>query len=513
MPILPFFQAPLTAHAIKSFFSPQRPQRTRRFTEEKQEQRFYAFPLRTSANLRALCGQSKSLYSDLVLLATLSLPAAANPFETTLANGLKVIVKEDHRAPTVTHMVWYRVGSLDEYNGTTGVAHALEHMMFKGTAQHGPGEFNKLVAAAGGNDNAFTTQDYTAYFQLIPKEALANMMALEADRMANLQIDDALFAKEIEVIKEERRWRTDDQPRSKAYEALMATVYHAHPYGRPVIGWMPDISNMTAQDARDWYARWYGPNNATLVVVGDVAHEAVFKLAADTYGKLAARSLPTRKAQTEPAQEGIRRVTVKAPAELPYLMLAWRAPSLSSLDTKTPATREALALQVLAAVLDGYDGARMNRALVRERKLAVSAGAGYDPTSRGQQSLFVLEGVPSKGVSVAKLEAALRGEISRVAKDGVSAAELTRIKAQLLAGKVFSRDSNMGQAMQIGALEMSGFSWRDEEALLDALRSVTPSEVQAAAKHLLTDDTLSVAELVPLPIDPKVPKVAPQFKY
>ncbi|MBS1208728.1 MAG: peptidase [Proteobacteria bacterium] len=447
----------------------------------------------------------------LMLLASLS--ASANPFETTLPNGLKVVVKEDHRAPTVTHMVWYRVGSLDEFNGTTGVAHALEHMMFKGTTLHGPGEFNKLVAAAGGQDNAFTTQDYTAYFQQIPAAQLGAMMALEADRMANLVVDDALFAKEIAVIKEERRWRTDDQPRSKVYETLMAAVYQAHPYGRPVIGWMPDLDNLTAQDVRDWYARWYGPNNATLVVVGDVEHEAVFKLAADTYGKLATRALPTRKVQSEPPQAGIRRVTVKAPAELPYLMLAWRAPALTDLDGKTPASREAYALQVLAAVLDGYDGARLNRSLVRERKLAVSAGAGYDPISRGQQSLFLLEGVPSKGVTVTQLERALRAEIARVAKDGVSEAELQRIKAQLVASKVFARDSMMGQAMQIGGLEVLGLSWHDEDKLFEQLRSISTAEVQTAAKQLLSDDTLTVADLVPLPIDPKAPKVAPNFKY
>jgi zinc protease len=296
--------------------------------------------------------------SALFLLAPISLPAIANPFETTLPNGLKVVVKEDPRAPTVTHMVWYRVGSLDELNGTTGVAHALEHMMFKGTAAYGPGEFNKRVAAAGGQDNAFTSQDYTAYFQRVPKGKLGEMMALEADRMAHLRIDDALFAKEIEVIKEERRMRTDDQPRAKVYEALMGAVYDAHPYGRPVIGWMQDLDNMNAQDLRDWYARWYGPNNATLIVVGDVDHAAVFKLAAETYGTLAARPLLIRKAQGEAPQTGMRRITIKAPAELPYLMLAWRAPALLDLAGKTPAARQAYALQILAAVLDGYDGAR-----------------------------------------------------------------------------------------------------------------------------------------------------------
>jgi zinc protease len=454
-----------------------------------------------------------ALLGTVLLLGSQAGTAFAEPFESILPNGIKVIVQEDHRAPTVTHMVWYRVGSLDEFNGTTGVAHALEHMMFKGTAQHGPGEFNRLVAAAGGQDNAFTTQDYTAYFQRIPKQGLEDMMALEADRMSQLLIDDDAFSKEMAVIKEERRWRTDDQPRAKVYEALMGTIYHAHPYGRPVIGWMPDLDNLTAQDVRDWYKRWYAPNNAIVVVVGDVDHNAVFKTAAQTYGALPARELPPRKHQSEPEQAGLRQITVKAPAELPYLALAWRAPSLDKLDGHTPQERAPYALQVLAAVLDGYDGARLNRTLVNDKKIAISAGAGFDPLSRGQQSVFILEGVPSKGVSIASLEAALRAQIAQVADKGVSTAELGRIKAQLVAQKVFARDSQMGQAMQIGGLEVIGRSWRDEDIMFEQVRSVTAAEVQAAAKSLLGDDALTVADLVPLPLDPNRPKNAPDFKY
>jgi zinc protease len=225
----------------------------------------------------------------LVLATALAGPVWANPFETALPNGMKLIVKEDRRSPSVVHMVWYRVGAMDEVDGTSGVAHLLEHMMFKGTKKFGPGEFNKQVAAAGGRDNAFTSHDYTAYFQQVPKEALGRMMALEADRMAHLQVTDESFKKEIEVVKEERRLRTDDKPRALVVEQLMATAFQAHPYRRPIIGWMSDLENMTAQDARDWYQRWYVPNNATLVVVGDVDHKAVFKEAAASYGKVKAR--------------------------------------------------------------------------------------------------------------------------------------------------------------------------------------------------------------------------------
>lgn len=441
-------------------------------------------------SLRALLGAC--------LLA--ALPALANPYETTLANGLKVVVKEDRRAPTVVHMLWYRVGALDELTGTTGVAHALEHMMFKGTQRHGPGEFNRLVAEAGGRDNAFTSYDFTAYFQQVPKQSLASMMALEADRMAGLVVNDELFAKEMAVIKEERRWRTDDQPRAKLFESLLRSVYHAHPYGRPIIGWMNDLDNLRAQDVRDWHAAFYAPNNATLVVVGDVDHAEVFRLAETHYGVVPKRALAQRKPLAEPPQQGPRRVTVRAPAELPYLALVWRAPALGALDAQDEATQQAYALQVLAGVLDGYDAARLPRRLVREGKQAVSVGAGYDPLNRGQEALFVLEGVPSAGVPVAKLEQALRAELARVAREGVREQELERVKTQLVAGKVFAQDSLMGQAMQIGGLEVLGRSWRDEEILHQRLRAVTAAQVQAAAQSLLADDALSVGELQPLPM-------------
>ncbi|MCA1938896.1 MAG: insulinase family protein, partial [Dechloromonas sp.] len=290
-----------------------------------------------------------------VLLAPWLLSAAlANPYETTLDNGLKVIVKEDRRAPTAVHMVWYRVGSMDEVDGTSGVAHVLEHMMFKGTPTVGPGEFNKRVAAAGGRDNAFTSRDYTAYFQQIPRERLAEMMALEADRMRHLTVDPKEFAQEIKVVMEERRMRTDDDPQAKLFEQMNAVAYQAHPYRRPIIGWMNDLENMTAEDARAWYDTWYVPNNAYVVVSGDVDHQEVFALAREHYGALAARPLPTRKAQVEPRQEGTRQLTTKGPAELPVLIMGYKAPIL-----RNPASdRDPYALEILGGILDGHDAAR-----------------------------------------------------------------------------------------------------------------------------------------------------------
>ena len=432
------------------------------------------------------------------LSATFAAPAWANPFESTLPNGMKLIVKEDRRAPSVVHMVWYKVGAMDEVDGTSGVAHLLEHMMFKGTRKVGPGEFNKRVAAVGGRDNAFTSYDYTAYFQQVPKEALGRMMTLEADRMVNLQVTDDSFKKEIEVVKEERRLRTDDKPRSLVVEQLMATAFQAHPYRRPVIGWMSDLDNMTAQDARDWYQRWYVPNNATLVVVGDVDHQTVFKDAARTYGALKTRALPPRKPLSEPEQSGPRRTVVKAPADLPYVALAWRVPTLR--DVK--ADGDFYALQVLAAVLDGYDGARLAKNIVRGSRVAVTAGAGYDGSARGE-SLFVLDGAPAAGKSVADVEAALLAEVTRIQNEGVSEDELRRVKVQAVAGQVYKRDSLMGQAMEIGMDEMVGLSWKLDAEMLERIRAVSAAEVQAVAKKYFRAETLTVAQLDPLPMDPQ----------
>jgi zinc protease len=422
-------------------------------------------------------------------------PSLAETFEQTLPNGLRVIVKEDRRAPVAVHMVWYRAGAMDENDGTSGVAHVLEHLMFKATRTLTSGEFSKRVAAAGGRDNAFTSHDYTAYFQIVPKQKLPEMMALEADRMANLAFDAEEFAAEIKVVMEERRLRTEDNPRSLVYEALMSAALRAHPYRRPVIGWMNDLENMTASDARAWYENWYAPNNAYLVVVGDVDRDAVFRLAREHYGAISARNLPVRKPQREPDQNGARRVVVKAPAKLPYVAMAYRVPALRS-----PASdRESYALEVLAGVLDGHDAARLARNLVRGAKAAVSAGAGYDGTVRGE-SLFILDATPADGRTTADLEAALRGEIERIQREGVSAEELERVKTQVVAAQIYKRDSMMAQAMEIGRTEASGHAWSEIDRMLEMIRSVTAEEVQAVARKYFNDDRLTVAVLDPQPL-------------
>jgi zinc protease len=249
------------------------------------------------------------------------LPVQAEVFERTLSNGLRVIVKEDHRAPVVVQQIWYKAGSMDEITGVTGIAHVLEHMMFKGTKSVPAGEFSKRIAAAGGRENAFTSYDYTAYFQQLHKSKLPLAMQLEADRMHNLNLTEADFAKEIKVVMEERRLRTDDDAHALMQEKMMSVIYQEHPYQHPVIGWMNDLEGLSASDARAWYKRWYAPNNATLVIGGDVVAEEVFKLAQRYYGSIPKSVLPQRRNFIEPKQAGIKRMVVKAPAELPQLVL------------------------------------------------------------------------------------------------------------------------------------------------------------------------------------------------
>ena len=431
--------------------------------------------------------------------------AAGNIQEHTLKNGLRVIVQEDHRAPVVVSQVWYRTGSMDEFNGTTGVAHVLEHMMFKGTKKVPAGEFSKRIAAAGGRENAFTSSDYTAYFQTLQKDKLPLAFELEADRMHNLLISDAEFKKEIEVVRNERRWRTEDKPHALVYERLMAVAMQEHPYRRPIIGWMNDLLTMTAADARAWYARWYTPDNATLVVVGDVKAGDVFKLADKIFGKIPAKTLPVRKPQQEPEQEGIKRLTVKAPAKLPYMLMAWHAPRLSDPDKEW----EPYALEMLSAVLDANAAARFPSNLVRGSQVAVEADASYDSVQRGP-GMFFVDGTPSEGKTVADLEAAVRTELDRVKQDGVSEEELARIKSQVIASQVYQRDSMFYQAMQIGEVVTVGFNYDLLDKRIEKLKQVTPQQVQEVARKYLVDDHLTVATLDPQPLDGKKPMARPK---
>lgn len=447
---------------------------------------------------------------SVIVAACLLLPAGASAASSAdtvavheLPNGLRVIVKPDRRAPVVVSMVWYRIGSIDEQNGVTGVAHVLEHMMFKGTKTVAPGEFSRLIAAAGGRDNAFTSRDYTGYFQTLHKSALPLSFRLEADRMANMVLSPDEFAKELRVVMEERRLRTDDRPHAVVYERLMAAALVAHPYRNPIIGWMSDLENLSVADTRSFYDAWYAPNNATVVVVGDVVSAEVFALAEQYFGAIPRKILPSRKPQDEPPQRGLKRLTVKAPAELPYVLMAYRVPGL-----KKPAEDwEPYALDMLESILSGNEAARLPRTLVKTDLVATSAGASYDGVGRGP-AFFYLSGSPMAGRSAEQLEQSLRREVKRVVDEGVTDEELNRVKAQVIAAQVFQRDSMFFQARQIGSMETIGFSYRDLDLYIEKLKQVTADQVREVTRKYLIDDVLTVAYLDPQPLNGAPPRRA-----
>ena len=456
-----------------------------------------------------------SLLAPLAACAALLLPAAAPAQERpateqfTLSNGLTVIVKPDRRAPTAVHMLWVRVGAIDEVDGTSGVAHVLEHMMFKGTPTLKAGEFSRRVAALGGRENAFTARDYTGYFQQIPAGRLEDVMRLEADRFANSQWPDDEFRREIEVVKEERRLRTEDSPRAMLYEAMSAVVFTASPYRRPIVGWMSDLDAMTPQDARAFFQRWYVPANAVVVVAGDVDPVQVRRLAETYYGSIPARAVPERKPRTEPVQAGVRRLDFKAPAEQAYVALSFKVPQFTSFEP-SPANDDALALTVLSAVLDGYSGARLDRALTQGAdRVADSAGAGNGLWGRGPQ-LFTLDGVPAAGKTAEQVEAALRAQVAKVAAEGVSEAELNRVKTRWIAGEVYKLDSVMSQARELGNLWAQGLPLDGGERLIQRLRGVTAEQVKSVAARYFGDDQMTAAILRPQPLAGKpAPRTPP----
>ena len=429
-----------------------------------------------------------------ILIALLGLAGCSQTHETTLPNGLRIIVKEDHRSPVVVSQLWYRIGAQDEPDGLTGISHVLEHMMFKGTNRLKPNEFSRIIAEHGGRENAFTGYDYTGYYQQLEKSRLPISFELEAERMRNLKLDDEEFRKEVKVVMEERRLRTEDRPEALTFEKFMATAYTTHAYKNPVIGWMPDLERMTAADARAWYERWYAPNNATLVVVGDVNPVAVFALARRHFGPVPRRELARIASAQEPPQTAERRARVSAPAEVPYLILGYHVPALAPDDK----SYEPYALDVLAGILGGGNSARLARELVREQKLAASADAGYSPIARSP-GLLMLDGTPATGHTIDELERALRAQIARLREQPVTEDELNRVKAQVVAGNIYGRDSVIGQAMQIGQLVVSDLDWRLQDTFVRRLKAVTAREVQDVAQKYLVDNNLTVTILDPQP--------------
>lgn len=424
--------------------------------------------------------------------------ALAQVSEFELDNGLKLIVKEDHRAPVVVSQIWYKVGSSYEHNGITGISHVLEHMMFKGTENLEPGEFSQIIADNGGEQNAFTGRDYTAYFQKLHKDRLEVSFKHESDRMRNLKIDPAELLKERDVVAEERRMRTEDNPQSLLRENFNATAFMSSPYHHPVIGWMSDIQHYEADDLRAWYQKWYAPNNATVVVAGDVDPKAVLDLAKQYFGPLKPEQVAELKPRVEVPQKGLREIKVKAPAELPYLMMGWKIPVVTTVEQDK--AWEPYALEVLAGILDGGNSARFARELVREQQVATSVGAGNSLFSR-LKDLFLIAGTPANGKTVEDLEQAVREQLQRLKDTPVTEQELARVKAQVVADTVYEKDSVFYQAMQIGMLETVGLDWMVGENYVDNIKKVTAEQVQAVANQYFVDDSLTIAELIPLPLD------------
>lgn len=439
---------------------------------------------------------SVRVWSLTFICMTLASPVMAETLSKTLNNGMKVIVREDKRAPVVVTQLWYKVGSVDEEPGKTGLSHVLEHMMFKGTPSIPSGEFSKRITAMGGELNAYTSRDETVYHQTFANQHLPEVLKMEADRMVNLGFSNKDYVNELEVVKEERRLRTDDSPSGRLYEKLYETAFTTSGNKSPIIGSMDDLSNMTGDDARAWYKKWYAPNNATMIIVGDVNAKQAIKEVELAFGKLKPAALPKRSLPTEPIQTQKRSAEVSAPSELPIVALGYQVPQLKKIDDKLP-----YALDTLADVFDGNAASRMEKNLVRTKPIALSAGASYSLLTRAD-TLFVLSGAPAQGVSVPQLIAALKGEVQDIAQNGVSEDELARIRTQRDASETYAKDSMATQASLMGDLESQGFSYQDEAEIRRRLNAVTALEVQQAAQ-LLTDDKLTEVVLKPEALNPQ----------
>lgn len=422
------------------------------------------------------------LLGAVLLSAVLSVPALAGDItHFTLENGLEAVVIEDHRAPVVVHMVWYRAGSADETLGKSGVAHFLEHLMFKGTDDLAPGEFSKTVSANGGSDNAFTSYDYTAYFQRIAADRLDLVMGMEADRMRDLILSEEDWKTELQVIIEERNQRTDSDPAAIFGEQRRAAQYLNHPYGRPVIGWRHEMEALTRADALDWYQRYYAPNNAVLIVAGDVTPEEVRTLAEKHYGPLEPTpGLAPRDRVKEPPQLSERRLNFPDPrVAQPYVMRTYLAPERNPGDQ----TRAA-ALTILAELLGGNSATSvLGRALVFDTGCALYASSFYDGVSL-DQTTFTLVAVPAADITLPELEAEIDAAIARFLTDGINPDQFERVKTRIKAAEIYARDNVDGLARRYGEALAVGLSVEDVNSWPDTLMAVTEADVIAAAKDL-----------------------------
>jgi len=443
-------------------------------------------------------GGSRAILLLLFFVFGMALPAHAKLFDAQsfiLGNGLQVVVIPNHRAPIVTQMVWYKVGAADEVVGKSGAAHFLEHLMFRGTKAVPPGEFSRTVAQNGGEENAFTTHDYTAYFQNVAADRLELMMKLEADRMANLVINDTVVKPEREVIIEERRMRIGNSPSALFDEQLDTALYLHHPYQIPTIGWENEMHKLTAPDELEFYKRWYAPNNAVLVIAGDTTVEKVKALAEKYFGPIPSRPIPVRQRVEEPAKVAAARLSMKSPrvTEVQWSR-QWLAPSYNRGDTT-----EAYPLQVLAEVLGGSAASPLYKGLVIDKGLALSAGAYYDP-NQFDLTTFGFNATLKHGVSVPDFETAL-DEIVKNALEGggITADEVERAKQRMIAAAIYARDSLSGPARIVGTALSLGRTLDDVQNWPDKIAAVTPDQVRAAAKAVIHDDVAVTGLLMPGP--------------
>jgi len=423
-----------------------------------------------------------------LLLSSAVFGQTMNVTEKVLPNGLKVLLKDDHKSPVATFQVWYKVGSRNERLGTTGISHLLEHMMFKGTAKHGPKTFSQTVMRNGGNDNAFTGKDYTAYFENFSADRIDISLDLESDRMQNLLIEQNAFQSEREVVKEERRMRTEDDPTSAMVEEMMATAFMAHPYQWPVIGWMADINNITREDLFTHYRAYYAPNNATIVVAGDFDAKALLPKIEKYFGRIPSQPAPPSVGAVEPKQQGERRVTVRRPAELPAVFAGYHAPDIKNPDT--------YALEVLQGILSSGKSSRLYRSLVYDQQIALYAGGDYDNIANDPNLFYVYAGV-MPGKTTDEVEKALYAEIEKLKTVPVADDELQKAKNQIESSFIMGQDSIFYQAMLIGQYE-SVAGWRLLEKYVGNIRTVTKDDIMRVAKEYFSEDNRTVGILVPI---------------
>lgn len=447
---------------------------------------------RTAIKTNLVLLLSLGLFAVTPAKAASDIPTLFDPKTTVLENGMEVVVIEDHRAPIVTHMVWYKIGAADEPSGKSGIAHFLEHLMFKGTAKIGPGEFSKTVAENGGQDNAFTSQDYTAYYQNASVDKLPLLMEMESDRMQGLILTDDAVGAELQVVLEERSQRTDNNPGGQFSEQMNAAQYLAHPYGTPVIGWRNEIEKLTTEDAINWYKTYYAPNNAILVVAGDVNADEVFALAKKYYGPQKSMEIPTRERLQEPPQLAKRIVIMKdARVREP----SWRQVFLSP-TTRTGDLREVRALEVLSEILSGGTTSRLYTSLVRDQKISVSAGAYFDGTSYDQSS-FVIYATPASGSALDDLEVAVWKILQDVLDNGVTEHEVAAAQKRMLAGAIYARDSVSGAANIFGGALTSGEKIENIVNWPQQISAVTRDEILNAARKVFVEQSSVVGKLLP----------------